>query len=60
MMLTRISTCYGLTVGEVCPHKWKFVVVAATVVFPNIIPTGFGAYLANMLVGFGSQPDGWR
>ena len=36
------------------------VVVAATVVFPNVVATGFGAYLANMLIDFGAKPDGWR
>ena len=55
-----VHTCYGLTVGEICPHKWKFIVVAATVVFPNVVPTGFGAYLANMLVDFGANLEGWR
>ena len=43
------STCYGLTTGEVCPNKYKFVAVVLVVV-PNVIPTGFGAYLALMLV----------
>ncbi|KAI5357134.1 putative major facilitator transporter Str1/Tri12, major facilitator superfamily [Septoria linicola] len=55
-----VHTCYGLTVGEICPHIWKFFVVAVTVVFPNVVPTGFGAYLANMLVDFGANTDGWR
>lgn len=51
-----LSTCYGLTVGEICPHNYKFVVVVGIVVVPNVIPTGFGAYLAQRLVHTAS----WR
>lgn len=42
------STCYGLIVGEVCPNKYKFTGVAA-VVIPNVVATGFGAYIAIAL-----------
>lgn len=39
-----VHTCYGLTVGEVCPNKYKGIGVAAAAVF-NVISTGFGAYI---------------
>ncbi|KAL2421666.1 Trichothecene efflux pump TRI12 [Exophiala dermatitidis] len=50
-----VHTCYGLTTGEVCPNKYKFLAVVLVVV-PNVIPTGFGAYLALMLTHTAS----WR
>lgn len=39
-----VHTCYGLTVGEVVPNKWKFVGIAIAAL-SNVIPNGFGAYL---------------
>jgi hypothetical protein len=39
-----VHTCYGLTVGEICPNKYKFLGVAICVV-SSVITTGFGAYL---------------
>ena len=47
--ITPSSTCYGLIIGEICPNKYKFTGVAAVVV-PNVIATGFGAYIAQALV----------
>ncbi|OAL22854.1 hypothetical protein AYO22_06762 [Fonsecaea multimorphosa] len=44
-----VHTCHGLTVGEVVPNKWKFLGVA-TASISNILPTGFGAFLALKLV----------
>ncbi|KKY26999.1 putative trichothecene efflux pump [Phaeomoniella chlamydospora] len=44
-----VHTCYSLTVGEICPNKYKFLGVAFCVL-PSVIPTGFGAYLGAMLV----------
>jgi MFS family permease len=41
-----VHTCYGLTVGEICPNKYKFVGIALCVV-PSIICTGFGAYIGE-------------
>lgn len=49
------STCYGLTAGEVCPNKYKFLAVVLVVV-PIVIPTGFGAYLALLL----THTANWR
>jgi hypothetical protein len=37
-----------LTVGEICPNKYKFVGVALTVI-SSVIATGFGAYLGKMI-----------
>jgi hypothetical protein len=39
-----VHTCYGLTVGEICPNRFKFLGVALSAI-PNIISTGFGQYL---------------
>ena len=39
-----VHTCYTLIVGEICPNRYKYFGVIF-VVLPNIIPTGFGAYL---------------
>ncbi|EXJ70269.1 uncharacterized protein A1O5_06337 [Cladophialophora psammophila CBS 110553] len=44
-----VHTCYALIVGEICPNKYKFVGIVFCVI-PNVVPTGFGAYLALMLV----------
>jgi hypothetical protein len=41
-----VHTCYGLTVGEICPNKYKFLGVAICVV-SSVITTGFGAYLGK-------------
>lgn len=41
-----VHTCYGLTVGEICPNKYKFVGITLCVV-PSIICTGFGAYIGE-------------
>jgi hypothetical protein len=41
-----VHTCYGLTVGEICPNRFKFLGVAFAVI-PNIISTGFGQYLGT-------------
>ncbi len=41
-----VHTCYGLTVGEICPNKYKFLGVVFCVI-PSCIPTGFGAYLGT-------------
>ena len=49
------STCYGLIIGEVCPNKYKFTGVAAVVV-PNVVATGFGAYIAIAL----TRQHSWR
>ncbi|OQV09728.1 hypothetical protein CLAIMM_13818 [Cladophialophora immunda] len=43
-----VHTCYGLTVGEICPNRFKFVGVAFACL-PNIISTGFGQYLGMTL-----------
>jgi hypothetical protein len=43
-----VHTCYGLTVGEICPNRFKFVGVAFACL-PNIISTGFGQYLGMLL-----------
>jgi hypothetical protein len=51
----QTSTCYGLTIGEVCPNKFKFIGVVLCVV-PAVVPTGFGAYLAIML----THTANWR
>ncbi|EXJ63664.1 uncharacterized protein A1O5_11425 [Cladophialophora psammophila CBS 110553] len=42
-------TCYGLTVGEICPNRFEFVGVAFACL-PNIISTGFGQYLGLRIV----------
>ena len=42
-----VMTCYGLTVGEVCPNRWKLLGITFCVI-PNILPTGFGAYLCEL------------
>ncbi|KIX97094.1 uncharacterized protein Z520_07208 [Fonsecaea multimorphosa CBS 102226] len=44
-----VHTCYGLTVGEICPNRFKFVGVAFACL-PNIISTGFGQYLGTVLL----------
>ncbi|KIW84313.1 hypothetical protein Z517_03563 [Fonsecaea pedrosoi CBS 271.37] len=44
-----VHTCYTLFIGEICPNKYKYLGIMFTVI-PNVIPTGFGAYLALMLV----------
>jgi hypothetical protein len=44
-----------LTIGEVCPNKFKFIGVAICVI-PSVVPTGFGAYLAIML----THTANWR
>lgn len=41
-----VHTCYGLTVGEVCPNKYKGLGVAFAGL-PSILSTGFGAYLGT-------------
>ncbi|KAI1613098.1 fungal trichothecene efflux pump [Exophiala viscosa] len=51
-----VMTCYGLTVGEICPNRWKLLGITICVI-PNILPTGFGAYLSLRLVETGA---GWR
>ncbi|KAK4947679.1 hypothetical protein LTR10_013625 [Elasticomyces elasticus] len=51
-----VMTCYGLTVGEICPNRYKLLGITFCVI-PNILPTGFGAYLSLRLVETGA---GWR
>lgn len=41
-----VHTCYGLTVGEICPNKYKFLGITLCVI-PSIICTGFGAYIGK-------------
>lgn len=50
-----VHTCYALTIGEICPNKYKLVGISLGVI-PSIIPTGFGAYLAVRLTHYSS----WR
>lgn len=47
-----VHTCYALTVGEICPNKYKLVGIVICV-FPNVIPTGFGAYLGMVIFSSG-------
>ncbi|KAK5019943.1 trichothecene efflux pump [Cryomyces antarcticus] len=44
-----VHTCYALTVGEICPNKYKLLGIVICVL-PSCLPTGFGAYLALALV----------
>jgi hypothetical protein len=55
LLIFSPSTCYGLIIGEVCPNKYKFTGVAAVVV-PNVVATGFGAYIAIAL----TRQHSWR
>lgn len=41
-----VHTCYGLTVGEICPNRYKFLGITFCVI-PSILTTGFGAYLCE-------------
>lgn len=50
-----VHTCYGLTVGEVCPNKYKFLGVVFCVI-PSCTSTGFGAYIAIAI----SRTYSWR
>ncbi|KIW30533.1 uncharacterized protein PV07_06272 [Cladophialophora immunda] len=40
-----VHTCYALIIGEICSHKHKFIGVVLVLV-PNVVATGFGAYIA--------------
>ncbi|OQU97446.1 hypothetical protein CLAIMM_03376 [Cladophialophora immunda] len=51
-----VHTCYGLTVGEICPNRYKFLGITFCVI-PSILTTGFGAYISLRLVNTGA---GWR
>ncbi len=42
-----VHTCYGLTVGEICPNRYKFLGITFCVI-PSILPTGFGAYIGEL------------
>jgi hypothetical protein len=44
-----VHSCYSLTVGEVCPNKYKLLGIVLCI-WTAIIPTGFGAYLGTELV----------
>jgi hypothetical protein len=50
-----VHTCYALTVGEICPNKYKLLGVVICVI-PAVIPTGFGSFLSNML----THTANWR
>ena len=50
-----VHTCYGLTVGEICPNKYKFLGVVFCVL-PSCTSTGFGAYIAIAI----SRNYSWR
>jgi len=39
-----VHTCYGLTVGEICPNKYKWAGITFCVI-PSCVCTGFGAYI---------------
>lgn len=41
-----VHTCYGLTVGEICPNRYKLLGITFCVV-PSILSTGFGAYIGE-------------
>lgn len=43
-----VHTCYGLTVGEICPNRFKVLGITFCVI-PSILTTGFGAYLCKSL-----------
>lgn len=43
-----VHSCYSLTVGEICPNKYKLLGIVCCV-WTAIIPTGFGAYLGTVL-----------
>jgi MFS family permease len=43
-----VHTCYGLTVGEICPNRYKFLGITFCVI-PSILTTGFGAYICGSL-----------
>ncbi|KIW23924.1 uncharacterized protein PV07_12085 [Cladophialophora immunda] len=51
-----VHTCYALTVGEICPNKFKLA-GSAFVTIPCILSTGFGAYISSRLAHTGA---GWR
>jgi MFS family permease len=42
-----VHTCYGLTVGEICPNKYKWAGITFCVI-PSCICTGFGAYIGTV------------
>ncbi|KAF2806809.1 trichothecene efflux pump [Mytilinidion resinicola] len=50
-----VQSSYLLVVGELVPHKWKFIVIVVTAM-PSVIPSGFGAYLGRMLI----ENASWR
>ncbi|KAI1612335.1 fungal trichothecene efflux pump [Exophiala viscosa] len=50
-----IQSCYALLVGEIVPNKYKWLGIMVVIV-PSLIPSGFGAYLARMLV----ENSSWR
>lgn len=41
-----VHTCYGLTVGEICPNRYKLLGITLCVI-PSLLPTGFGAYICE-------------
>jgi hypothetical protein len=51
-----VHTCYGLTMGEVVPNRYK-IASMSLVTLPCIVSVGFGAYIALKLINDG---PGWR
>jgi hypothetical protein len=45
-LASGVQSSYALLVGEICPNKYKWLGIMVVVV-PNVIPTGFGAYLGE-------------
>lgn len=41
-----VHSCYSLTVGEICPNKYKLLGIVCCV-WTAVLPTGFGAYLGT-------------
>lgn len=50
-----VHSCYSLTVGEICPNKYKLLGIVCCV-WTAFLPTGFGAYLAIRL----THTANWR